>query len=173
MWFTLAILWHERRRFTPAVFAVAFSALLVALQGGLLLGTFSTVSIPIDHSAADLWIGSREVLSVDMGRAIPAGWQSRLCLPEIEQVEPYVQGFASWRKPSGAVEMVIVVGSRLHAGVLGQMGPLVGKTGQRLREPWAVAIDEADLDRLGIADQDSCIEINGRRVRVAGMVRGL
>src|SRR5262249_56152590 len=106
----------------------------------------------VGDSAGGLGVGGGGVLRVGGGRAIPAGWQSRLCLPEIEQVEPYVQGFASWRKPSGAVEMVIVVGSRLHAGVLGQMGPLVGKTGQRLREPWAVAIDEADLDRLGIAD---------------------
>lgn len=41
----LATLWHERLRYFPAVLAVAFSALLVALQCGLLLGTFSMTAI--------------------------------------------------------------------------------------------------------------------------------
>lgn len=173
MQFTLAILWHERRRFAPAVFAVAFSALLVALQGGLLLGTFSTVSIPIDHSDADLWIGDRKILSVDMGRTIPVGWQSRLCLPEIKQSEPYVQGFANWRKPSGAVEMVIVVGSAQHPGALGLMEPLAELPRGLLQESGAVVIDEADCDRLGIDGINTPVEINGHRMRVAGMVSGL
>ncbi|MHB1423067.1 MAG: ABC transporter permease [Gemmataceae bacterium] len=174
MWFTLSILWHERRRFAPAVFAVAFSALLVALQSGLLLGTFSTVSLPIDYSAADLWIGSPDVLSVDMGRAIPTSWQERLFRPEIiQQIEPYVQAFASWRKPLGGEEMVIVVGSLLQDGALGRMGPLDGTLARRLREPGSVVIDESDGKRLGIAGLESRIEINGRRVHVVGTVRGL
>ena len=54
MSFALATLWFERRRYLPAVLAVAFSALLVALQLGLLIGTFSMVSVPIDHTRADL-----------------------------------------------------------------------------------------------------------------------
>jgi putative ABC transport system permease protein len=173
MGFTLAILWHERRRFLPAVLAVAFSALLAALQCGLLLGTFSTVSIPIDHSDADLWIGCPNVVSIDLGRPIPEDWRARLCLPEIDQREEYVQGFSFWRKPSGALELVIVIGSRLHKGALGRIHALNSTLAQRLTEPGAVVVNEADCERLGITELGCRAEVNRRNVRVVGTVRGL
>ena len=150
MFFTLAILWYERRRFLPAVLAVAFSALLAALQCGLLLGTFATVSIPVDYSEADLWIGCPDVVSVDFGRPVPLNWRSRLCLPEIVQSEEFVQSFAFWRMPSGAAQLVLVVGSRLHEKALGRIQALDGILAQRLKEPGAVAVDEGDLSRLQI-----------------------
>ena len=34
-----SILWHERMRYLPAVVAVGFSALLIAIQSGVLIGT--------------------------------------------------------------------------------------------------------------------------------------
>ena len=58
MSYSLATLWHERSRFLPGVLAVAFGALLIALQCGLLLGLFSITSIPIDHTRADIWVGN-------------------------------------------------------------------------------------------------------------------
>ncbi|GIW80140.1 MAG: hypothetical protein KatS3mg105_1947 [Gemmatales bacterium] len=78
MSYSLITLWHERRRYLPGILAVGFSALLIALQCGLLLGLFSITSIPIDHSKADLWIGSPQVLAVDLGRPIPTSLRSRI-----------------------------------------------------------------------------------------------
>ncbi|HTU18292.1 MAG TPA: ABC transporter permease [Gemmataceae bacterium] len=173
MFFTLAILWYERRRFLPAVLAVAFSALLAALQCGLLLGTFATVSIPVDYSDADLWIGCPDVVSVDLGRPVPLSWRSRLCLPEIVQSEEYVQAFAYWRKPSGAAQLVLVIGSRLHDRALGRVQALDGILAQRLQEPGAVVVDDADLGRLEIPGTGARTEVNGQAVKVVGLVRGL
>src|SRR5580693_3436023 len=98
MSYSLQTLWHERQRFMPGVLAVAFSALLIALQCGLLLGLFSLTSIPIDLSHADIWVGHPGVPSVDLGRPIPKGWMAYLALPEVEQVECYMGGFAYWDK---------------------------------------------------------------------------
>ncbi|HEY7313329.1 MAG TPA: ABC transporter permease [Gemmataceae bacterium] len=173
MSYTLAILWHERRRFLPAVMAVAFSALLAALQCGLLLGTFSSVSVPIDHADAEIWIGCPEVVTIDLGRPIPESWRSRLSLPEIEQREEYVQGYAYWRKPSGALELVIVIGSRLHKSSLGKVHALNETLCRRLTEPAAVVVDEGDVGRLDIASDDYRAEVNGKNVKVVGKVRGL
>ena len=78
MSYALATLWHERNRYLPGVLAVAFSALLIALQCGLLLGLFSITSLPIDTTSADIWVGHPEVLSVDLGKPIPTAWQSYL-----------------------------------------------------------------------------------------------
>src|SRR2546421_734628 len=125
MFYALAILWHERQRFMPAVLAVAFSDLLVALQVGLLLGTFSKVSIPIDRTSAHIWVGSPEVVSVDVGQHVPEYWRSRLeGVPGVEQSEIYIQMFQPWYKPRGGSELVIIVGSRLHEGALGAVQEL-------------------------------------------------
>src|SRR5215213_10155304 len=118
MSYSLATLWHERQRYLPGVLAVAFSALLIALQCGLLLGLFSITSIPIDESRADIWVGHPEVRSVDLGRPIPESWQAYLAMPEIERVEPFMQGFGYWDKPTGGIELILAIGTRLNPDAL-------------------------------------------------------
>src|SRR3954454_21353190 len=119
MFYSLATLWYERQRFVPGVLAVAFSALLIALQCGLLLGLFSITSLPIDETRADVWVGHPEVPSVDLGRPIPAAWQSYLSMPEVERTELYVQGFSYWSKPTGGAELCLIIGSQLNKDALG------------------------------------------------------
>src|SRR5262245_29863182 len=102
MSYSLTTLWHERSRYLPGVLAVSFSAVLIALQCGLLLGLFSITSIPVDHTRADIWVGSPDLLSVDVSRPIPETYLTRLASqPEIERTEVYIQSFAQWVKPTG------------------------------------------------------------------------
>jgi putative ABC transport system permease protein len=174
MSYSLTTLWHERNRFLPGVLAVAFSALLIVLQCGLLLGLFSVTSIPVDHTRAHVWIGHPEVLSVDLGRPIPERWISRVeILPEIEQSEIYLQGFAYWGKPNGGSELCIVIGSRLEDGSLGALDELTPELRARLTEPGSIVVDEAELGRLGLMGVGDVAEISGQRVRIVGLVHGL
>src|SRR6202049_874484 len=101
MSYSLSTLWYERQRYLPGVLAVGFSALLIALQCGLLLGLFSITSIPIDESGADIWVGHPEVPSVARGRPIPGSWLAYLTQPEIERTEPFLEGFGYWTKATG------------------------------------------------------------------------
>src|SRR5438067_3451470 len=97
MSYSLTTLWYERSRYLPAVLAVAFSALLIALQCGLLLGIFSITSLPVDSTGADVWLGGPGILSVDQGTFIPARYLASLARqPEVEHCEIYVKGLASW-----------------------------------------------------------------------------
>jgi putative ABC transport system permease protein len=172
--YSLTILWRERRRYLPAVLAVAFSDLLITLQVGLLLGVLSVLSLPIDHSAADVWVASRDVLSVELGHPIPETWRARLAsLPGVEQTECYLYGFSYWRKPQGSSEVCCVVGSHLDGGSLGVISDLTPAMRTRLTEPGAVVIDESEQERLGIVGLGSVAEVAGQRVRVVGLVRGL
>src|SRR5687768_8267575 len=102
MSYALNTIWFERQRFLPAVLAVAFSAILIAVQAGLMLGLFSTVSVPVDTARADLWVGYPGVRSVDLARPIPERWATRVAAqPEVGRVEPYAVGFALWLKTTG------------------------------------------------------------------------
>lgn len=172
MSYALATLWHERQRFLPGVLAVAFSALLIALQFGLLLGLFSITSLPIDETRADVWVGHPEVHSVDLGRPIPAAWQSYLAMPEVTQVEPYVQGFSYWTKPTGGAELCLVIGSRLNEHAMGAVNLLTPEYRSLLTEPGSVIIDDSEFERLGVKKVGDSAEIKGNRVRIVGKVRG-
>ncbi len=74
MSYALTTIWYERQRFLPAILAVAFSAVLIALQSGIVLGLLTMMSLPVDRAAADVWIGYPGVRSVDLGRPIPERW---------------------------------------------------------------------------------------------------
>jgi putative ABC transport system permease protein len=174
MGYALTTLWHERQRYLPGVLAVAFSALLIALQCGLLLGLFSITSIPVDHSAAHIWIGSPDVLSVDLGRPIPVQFMSRLASePGVEPPEPFLQGFGIWTKPTGGSDLCIVIGSRLENDSLGALVDLTPEVRSKLTEPGAIAVDESELGRLGLKGVGDTAEITGHRVRVVALLRGL
>jgi putative ABC transport system permease protein len=174
MSYSLTTLWHDRQRYLPGVLAVGFSALLIALQCGLLLGLFSITSIPVDHTQADIWVGAPEVLSVDLGQRIPESYLLRVAnQPEVEWAEIFVQGFAYWSKPTGGTELCMVTGSRLESDSLGAVKELTPELRLRLTEPGAIVVDESDLGRLGIRGIGDVAEITGRRVRVVGLVKGV
>jgi len=174
MSYSLATLWYERSRYLPGVLAVSFSAVLIALQCGLLLGLFSITSIPVDHTRADIWVGAPGLLSVDVNRPIPDTYLARVASqPEVERAEVYIQSFAQWVKPSGGAELCIVIGSRLEDDALGAILELTPEFRNLLTEPGAIVVDESELARLGISGIGSTGEISGHRVRVVGFLKGL
>jgi putative ABC transport system permease protein len=172
--YTLSTLWHERQRYLSGVLAVAFSAILITLQTGLLWGLFATTSAPIDHAGADIWLGAPRVLSVDLGRAISENHLSRLAnQPGISAPEIYILDYHYWVKKNGSKELCIVIGSRLGPGALGAIKELTPALRAKLSEPGAVVIDVTEMNRLGVTRVGDTAEIAGRHVRVVGLVRGL
>jgi putative ABC transport system permease protein len=148
------------------------------------MGLFSITSIPIDMSNADIWVGHPDVPSVDLGIPIPEAWQSYLAVPEVERTEPYMEGFAYWKKPlrenkdgkppsGGGMELVLVIGTRLGPDSIGAIKQLTPEHRMLLSEPSSVVIDEGEFSRLGITKVGDVAEILGKRVRVVGTVSGL
>jgi putative ABC transport system permease protein len=172
--YSLAILWRGKQKFLAAALAVAFSALLINLQCGLLLGIFSLTSVPIDHSRADIWMGSPRLLSVDLGEPMRESTLSRLATqPEVTRVEPYVLDYSRWYKPGGGRELCVVVGCRLGPGSLGVVDRLTPSDRLLLEEPGAVVVDSSDLGRLGIGGVGARAEVGKHAVRVVGLTQGL
>ncbi len=172
--YSFQIVWHERARFLPAVLAVAFSAVLVALQGGLLLGLLALSSRPIDRTPADLWVGSEEVPSIGFGAPLATACRLRvIAQPEVDVAEPYLFGFGEWHTPQGGTVQCYVVGSRLEPGALGALRDLTPEMRAGLTEPGTVVIDASDRANLGLMrGLGEVAEVSQRRVRVIGLVRG-
>ncbi|HLW63899.1 MAG TPA: ABC transporter permease [Gemmataceae bacterium] len=175
MSYTLATLWFDRHRYIPGILAVGFSALLIALQCGLLVGLLSVTSIPIDRSQADIWFGSPKILSVDVNQPISENFAiARLGnQPEVVQVEPYILRFGTWEKPNGGADMCIIVGSRLSEGSLGAVDKLTPDLRMRLTEPDTIVVDESELERLDVSGVGDSAKILGRKVKIVGLVSGM
>ncbi len=173
--YSLAILWRSRSRFLPAVLAVTFSAALIAVQGGLLLGLLIYISLPIDHATADIWVTTADAESLTLAHAIPESWLLRLDgQPEIQRTEPYLLGFGMWHKPAqGGSENCCIIGSRLDEHSLGAIREVPADLRARLSEPGTVVVDALELAKLGLhRGVGEFAEINQQRVRVVGTIHG-
>lgn len=175
MSYALLTLWFDRQRYLPGVLAVAFSALLIALQCGLLFGLLSVTSIPIDRAAADVWVGSPKLLSVDVNEPISLGkMQPRLRdQPEIAEVEPYILSFGKWGKPGGGTDLCIVIGANLDEDSLGAVPQLTPELRVALTEPDTVVVDQSELERMDVTGIGDTAKIGGRTVRIVGLVSGM
>lgn len=175
MSYALQTLWHERARYASGVLAVTFSAVLIALQCGLLLGLFKITSIPIDTTTADLWVGSTSVPSVDLGKPIPESYITRLTnLRGVQMPEFYIANFANFTKPAGGTELCFLLGSQLDDYASGAATVLTREQRIALTEPFTVVVDESDVGRLNLnAPNGAKPKINGHEVKVVGTVKGL
>jgi putative ABC transport system permease protein len=168
-----SMLLFDWRRYLAAVLAVTFSGLLVIVQLALLLGMFSTVSVVIDRSAADLWIGYRNTQSVDLGRPIAREADARAWAHRgVERVERYASAYGDLRREDGVPVSVIINGIDASPAALAFAKLLPPAQRALLREPDAILIDAADTRKLG-ARVGTVVEINGKRARIVGVVEGL
>jgi putative ABC transport system permease protein len=173
MGYALQTLWHEKSRYAAGVGAVAFSAVLMALQVGLMLGLFEITSIPVDHTSADIWVGDNDVESVDLGRPIPVSYIARLDRPGVTMPELYYLAFASYTKMSGGSNLCMILGSGMGPNDAGCADVLTPEMRAALAEPMTVVVDRSDMPRLGLAEIGSKGKINGQEVRLVATVSGL
>lgn len=168
-----AALIHEWRRFLPAVLAVAFAGLLVQVQLSLLLGMFGSISVYIDRSTADLWVGYPGTQSVDLARPIPGKVENSLRMhPAVRGVERFTWTVGDWRRPDGGKLGAVLIGVDPHPSAMTFATLLTPALRQQLLVPGNVLVDESDLDKLGVTLGGDA-ELSGKRVRVAATVKGM
>lgn len=167
---------YEWRRFVPAIFAVGFSGVLLAMQAALVLGIFGSAAVYVTASSADIWAGYPGTQSVNFGRTIGAEAEMRLRMdPDVVAVEPYVWVDGDWRAVSdeagGGVSVYLSGIGTAESGLMFS-DVLAPWHRQRLRAPGAVIVDRADLETLGV-HEDGRGWINNHPVQVVAVVEGL
>ena len=164
---------REWYRFLPAVFAVGFAGLLILVQLGILLGIFRTVSVYIDKSSADLWIGFPDTPSVDLARMIPARNEVFLRQhPEVLAVEKFSFGGADIRRKDGSAATGFLLGVDTRADGMVFSKVLTPELRECLNKPDSILLDVSSLGNLQAAVGDD-LEINKKRVKVGGVVSGM
>ncbi len=165
---------YEWRRYLPAAIAVGLAGVLLFAQAALVLGIFATASVFVRASAADLWVGYPQTPSVDLGRPVSALAEMRLRMePGVVQVDALHWLDVSWLAPGSHKRVAVVVaGINLASDGLLFAHALTTDSRVQLMEPGAIAVDPADLSKLGI-DVGQYGYIEGHRVKVVALLPGM
>jgi len=167
------LLLHDRSTTAGSVLGVVAIIFLVGQQLAVLFGLFSLMSALVDHSGADIWVVTRDTRDVNSTGSLPVRYVDRLSgLPDIEWVEPLVSGGGSFKRADGKFQPVQIIGLarprmaggpwRFAAGGLNALFDYDGGT-----------VDKLDLKVLGYPDLSQVVEVNGRRLRINALTRGI
>lgn len=164
---------HDRVRLAVTLTGIVFAVVLSAIQLGLFVGFQRATADVIRHAGADVWVRSRGVTHLESAVAFS---ERKLydvrTTPGVAEAQKHIVRFGQWKKPDGGDEGVMIIGVDL-AGTMARPWNLVAGTVAALDEPDAVIVDELYLGKLGISGVGDVAEVNGRRVRVAGLTRGI
>ena len=166
------MLLHERSTTAGAILGVVAIVFLVGQQLAVLFGLFTLMSAVVDNSGADIWIASENVENTSSAGSLPIRYVDRLAgMADIEWAVPVVYAGAQLRLPNGTFQPVQVVGVTrplLHGG------PWRFAAGGNdvLLEYDGATVDKFDLEDLGSPEIGRIVEVNSRRIRVAGYTDG-
>lgn len=175
----LATLLYEWRRYTAAVVALAFSGLLILAQIGMFTGIVKGATATIDRSRGDILIlpAKMESLINSGGGSLPARLQPQIYLhPEVTEVAAMDNDGGRWvnRPKDGKKAVTTYIQVNMvdtRPGAVSLPTDFSEETRIALLEPYAVAVDETQLARLGVKVGDEA-SLNGKTVRVRAMLKG-
>ncbi len=171
--FAIKTLLADPRKLLIAILGVAFSLVLVNVQGGLFIGMIRKSTLLIDYGGADVWVGHRGVQNADITADIPVAWLHRIrAVDGVERADAYVVAMGMLELRDGTFEGVLVVGSD-PVSRLGGAWSFAEGNADRLQFPDAISIDRLDSPRLGDPAIGDLLEINGNRARVMAKTDGI
>ncbi|GAW41206.1 FtsX-like permease family protein [Brevundimonas sp. SH203] len=185
----LSTLLYEWRRYMAAIVALAFSGLLVLAQVGMFMGIGKAFTAQIDRARADIMILSPGATALFNGG--PSGVPRRI-MPVVYQHPDVVavadldgsggrwQNIVKGQNPGGEgksdaaakkMEFVNVTTIDAVPGAVTVPIDYSDDLVEALRQPYAVAVDQTALGRLGVKLGDQA-SYNGKTVRVAAVTQG-
>jgi putative ABC transport system permease protein len=166
-------LFHDRVRLAVTLIGILFAIVLIAVQLGLYLGARQMIVAPIDHAEGDVWIMAYG--NKNFEEAQPINQRARftaLATPGVAAAVPLITSFSDWKKPGGGNTTSVLIGSDAADGGLAPWNIVEGDlTGLGVRD--AVFIDKSYLEEFGVTGVGATAQVNGGRVRVAGLTDGI
>jgi len=175
----LATLLYEWRRYSAAMVALAVAGLLILAQVGMFTGIVKGVTATLDRSRADIIVmpPKMESLINSGGGSLPARLQPQMYMhPEVAEVAAWDIEGGRWvnHPKDGKKAVTTYVDVNLvdtRPGAVTLPVDFSEETRRALMEPYAIAIDESQLKRLGVKLGDEA-SLNGKTVRVRAILTG-
>jgi len=174
----LATLVYEWRRYLAAVTALALSGLLVLAQVGLFSGLIDSSMAAVNRARADIFILDPKTDDLVQGwSSLPRRVEPVIYLnPEVVEVASAERTGGAWvnrpapgRDQTQSYVSISAVDTAPHAVTLPNDYPDAVRVA--LMEPYAVAIDQSDLKRLGVKLGDTA-SLRGKAVYVRAVLHG-
>jgi len=172
---TLAIrnLFHDKISLAVTIVGILFSVVLVAVQLGIYAGTSRTITSVIDHANGELWIAAYGTKSIEESGVLTGNERyAALATLGVDQVYPIVAAFNSWKRPDGANQLCVIIGTDISRDGLLPWNIVEGQL-STLKLPDAITADRTYFSYLGITGIGTTAEVNGQRVRITAITQGI
>jgi len=168
-----ASLIYEWRKYLAAVFALGFSALLIYIQTGLMLGYSLAMTAILNNSQADLWISAKNLTSFEQSGGVELKNEYYLRMhPEIATVSPFLRYWCNGKTYDGEQIWAPLFGVETDKQKCLLMPPeFLDEFADKLDEPMSVVIDRSFSKNLNLNVGDYT-ELSNKRVKIVGITDG-
>jgi len=166
-------LFEDIPRFLVAQAGIMFAVSLVTIQNGILTGFIRSSSILIDHSKADFWIASKDMIHLELTMPISLERMTQSQTVEgVERAEAFIFRNARWRDPlENKIHAVTVVGSDPDGKLFSPWNIIQGDA-NTLKNPYTIMVDESKLNALKIKNIGDIAKLGGLEVKLGGITQG-
>ncbi|MCF3590564.1 FtsX-like permease family protein [Planktothrix agardhii 1029] len=166
-------LFEDIPRFLVAQAGIMFAVSLVTIQNGILTGFIRSSSILIDHSKADFWIASKDMIHLELTMPISLERMTQSQTVEgVERAEAFIFRNARWRDPlENKIHAVTVVGSDPDGKLFSPWNIIQGDA-NTLKNPYTIMVDESKLNALKIRNIGDIAKLGGLEAKLGGITQG-
>ena len=160
-------------RLVVAQAGIMFAVSLVTIQTGILEGFTRSTTLVIDHSPADMWVASEDMVYLELTSSTLTTEQLEdlQAIEGVEAAEPLFVSGSRWNSDGGQITPVSIFAFDPN-GRLFSPGELIEGDWDSLNRPFTAIGDRANLESLGVAEVGDFAELNLIFVELAGIVRG-
>ncbi|WP_254172727.1 FtsX-like permease family protein [Planktothrix pseudagardhii] len=166
-------LFEDIPRFLVAQAGIMFAVSLVTIQNGILTGFIRSSSVLIDHSKADIWIASKDMIHLELTMPISLERVTQAqTVSGVEQAEAFIFRNARWRDPvENKIHAVTVVGSDPEGELFSPWNIIKGDI-NALKQPYTIMVDESKLDALKLKNIGDIAKLGGLEAKLGGITQG-
>lgn len=164
-------LFEDLPRFLVAQAGIMFAVSLITIQTGIFKGVMRSTALLIDQSPADIWVGSKDMETLEMTLHMPYERVSEAREVEgVERAEALIVQGTLWRDSSGHINHVRVFGFDPD-GELFVPGKIVRGSLSELKNPHTIFVDEASFDGLKVGWIGDKVEVGAFIAEVVGFTQ--
>jgi putative ABC transport system permease protein len=163
-------LFEDKSRFLVAQAGILFAVSLVTIQLGILKGFTRSTALMVDHTRADLWIASKEMVNLELTSPLPADFLAQADATDgVARAEVLLIRSALWRDEQGNLSSVRIYGFNPDGQLFARFPADPGNI-QALKQPYVVLVDKANLKSLDLDKVGDRGRIGQLPAQVVGLV---